>query len=58
MSISVIPSLEQEVETISRHDKSFKIPIPQSETSYFKADMVYILLNYYYINISIIKFFI
>ncbi|ORX42154.1 hypothetical protein BCR36DRAFT_416284, partial [Piromyces finnis] len=39
MSLSLIPTLEQEVEVISKHDKSFKIPILQSETSYFKADL-------------------
>ncbi|OUM67225.1 hypothetical protein PIROE2DRAFT_5384, partial [Piromyces sp. E2] len=39
MSLSIIPTLEQEVEEISKYDKSFKIPIFQSETSYFKADM-------------------
>jgi len=39
MSLSTIPTVEKEIEVPSKHDKSFKIPILQSETSYFKADL-------------------
>jgi len=45
MSLSTIPTVEKEIEVPSKHEKSFKIPILQSETSYFKADLVSIFLT-------------
>jgi len=40
MSLSVIPTVEKEIDLCSNHEKSYTIPIYQNETSYFKADLV------------------